>query len=370
MMSKSLMRYLTFLLTSLLAVQSIASDIVWSNINNVPGDLISTGDGWSATRAEDVGSYRIAADDVFLAQRTRITGIEYFSIQVGNPDILGGDLYVFSYDNGIPGTLIAAFPDLPLNHYDTGLLNTVFNSNVYGNIMPVIGLELAPGRYFFALRTVENRAGGAKNGILTTRTAIGTARAKWNFEVTRDGTVNLSWMDMSAFNSVQDQEWAFQVHGALVTEPSSFTVNLGKLTQGNLASLANDDGNALRVCRFIVPNQQVAPVTVQINGTASILSCSALKLTVKSHMVHAGLFSQTLDLFNWNTNDWDIADNRTDNVNTTYTTVDLNGTGNLSRLLRPSDGALRARYRVRQIGPAATYQWCHEVDQAVWIVTP
>ena len=151
--------------------------------------------------------------------------------------------------------------------------------------------------------------------------------------------------------------------------PSSFTVNLGRLDAGNVASLATTDSNVLRVCRFIVPNQSVAPVTVEVNAVAPIGSASALEVLIRSRMTSSGLFSQTLDLFNWTTNTWDTVDTRTDSMSTAFTDRTLVGSGTLSRLLR-ADGALRMRYRARSTGPVASQSWCHEVDRLNWILRP
>ena len=155
-----------------------------------------------------------------------------------------------------------------------------------------------------------------------------------------------------------------------VVAPTSFSISLGKLSGGTVASLGAEDGNALTICKFIVPNQTVAPVTVQFDGKSSFLSCSALKLDFVSRMNSAGLFGLTLDMFNWTTNDWDLVNTVTTSVNTTYSLATLNATGNLANLLKSTDGSLRARFRVKQTGPAANLQWCHEIDKATWTVTP
>lgn len=151
--------------------------------------------------------------------------------------------------------------------------------------------------------------------------------------------------------------------------PSSITVNLGRIDAGTVASLAAIDGDVLRVCRFVVPNQTVAPVTVQVNGNAPIGSASALEVHVRSRMSVTGQFTQNLEMFNWVTNNWDAVDTRTDNSNTTFADRVLIGSGDLTRLLR-SDGSLRVRYRVRNTGPTASPTWCHEVDRLNWILRP
>lgn len=156
----------------------------------------------------------------------------------------------------------------------------------------------------------------------------------------------------------------------LVVVPTSYTINLGQLNAGSVASLAADDGNVLRICKFIVPNQTVAPITVQLDGTSQALTATSMKLEFKNRMQTAGLFSVTLDLWNWGTNNWDATNVLTAGVNTTFSTQTLNVTGALSQFLRSSDGAVRARYRIRQTGPSTGTIWCHETDRANWILTP
>ncbi|MBS1723229.1 MAG: hypothetical protein JSS66_09790 [Armatimonadetes bacterium] len=156
----------------------------------------------------------------------------------------------------------------------------------------------------------------------------------------------------------------------ITIEPSSFTINLGKLNSGNVASLANQDNNPLEICKFIVPNQQASPVTVQVDGSSPLLSATTLKLQAIGKMTASGLYGQTLEMWNWTTNNWDATDVRTDTVNTAYATRELVGTGGLSRYFRSSDGAVKARYRVRQTGPGASANWCHNMDRLVWILTP
>lgn len=341
--------------------------LLWSNVSNYPDDLMSTGDGWSATRAEDVSSFRCAADDVTFVTKVRLSTMRYFSIQVGNPDILGGDLYVYTWNGGQPGALVAALPNLAIDHSDTGWFNTVFQATVYSNTLHP-NLELPPGEYFLAFRTVENRANGAKNGALTTRTAIGDATAQWNFSVDTNGNVGEPWLPMSTFNQVADQEWSFLLYGDSIYNPTSYTINLGQLNSGNVASLSDDDANALRICKFLVPNQQVAPITVELNSAALMPFVSTLSFELVSRMANAGSFSQTIELWNWNTSGWDATDKRTDALGTSYNHYEVVATGDPVRFVRQSDGALKSRYLVRQTGPSAVQIWCHDVDQAAWYV--
>lgn len=155
----------------------------------------------------------------------------------------------------------------------------------------------------------------------------------------------------------------------IVVKPSSMTVNLGNLTSGSVADLGTVNGSSVRTCKGLVPNLVVAPITVQFEGYCVIGTCSAIKLRFNSRMANAGTYTQTLDPWNWVTGTWDTVDVRNDVLNLTFTSRELNGTAPLNRWLDIS-GQLRARYRVKQTGISPVPVWCHEVDEAVWLVTP
>ena len=154
--------------------------------------------------------------------------------------------------------------------------------------------------------------------------------------------------------------------------PDGFTVRLGRQDAGNLASLTETDGNALAICKFIVPNQSLPPVNVEVEATSPLLSPQGLAFRSVSRMRVTGSFQQTLELWNWNRNaglgGWDPVDTRTDALNTTHTMRTLTASGDLTNYLQQSTRRLRARYTVRQTGPSAVSLWCHEADQIGWVV--
>jgi hypothetical protein len=153
--------------------------------------------------------------------------------------------------------------------------------------------------------------------------------------------------------------------------PTSILLELGRIDAGNVNSLlTSGDGNVLRVCRFLVPNQQVAPITFRVNATLSGTSpLGALRFLVRSRMVDAGSFSQTLDMFNWVTNAFDLTDVATAGLNTTFSYRSVIGTGALSRYLSGTR-QMTGRIRVRQTGPAAVVNWCGEFDHAYFQCNP
>lgn len=149
--------------------------------------------------------------------------------------------------------------------------------------------------------------------------------------------------------------------------PEVFTVVFGQVANGGRRSLYYTDGDALRMCRFLVPNQQVAPITFTIEGTSVYDTLSSLGLVVNSRMATAGLFSQTLDLFDWSTNSYSTTDVRTDAITTSYVARTQTATGNVGRYLGP-DHQVRGRIQIRQTGPTANPNWCAEFDEANFTV--
>jgi|GEM_PF-1083879 len=151
--------------------------------------------------------------------------------------------------------------------------------------------------------------------------------------------------------------------------PESITVSLGRVTDGDKRSLHFSDGAALRICKFIIPNVTVAPITVQVDATSNYDTLSSLAFRMNSRMANAGLFGQTLDLFDWSTNSYSATDTLTTAINTTYQSNDVNATGSVGRYLGPNH-ELRARFRVRQTGPVSTVNWCGEFDEANFVIAP
>ncbi|MBS1723098.1 MAG: hypothetical protein JSS66_09125 [Armatimonadetes bacterium] len=153
--------------------------------------------------------------------------------------------------------------------------------------------------------------------------------------------------------------------GAESIAPSSFSINLGRVNSGNLASLADTDSNPLEICKFFVPNQSAPIIQFSVDGTTSINTPAALRFRTVSRMVQSGSYQQVLRLFNFTTNSYE--ENRTDILNTSYQTWELSGTGTLSRYVG-SGGALRAQIQVRQTGPSTTLLPCSQYDLAGWDV--
>jgi hypothetical protein len=164
-------------------------------------------------------------------------------------------------------------------------------------------------------------------------------------------------------------EWVSRGAGTVQVNPASFTVRLGRVDAGNVGALADLDGAVLRVCKFIVPNQQVAPITVELDGTSSIANPSQMSFRTYGRMSASGLFSQTLDLYDWNLGSFSTTAATTSNIGTTFRFASVSADAPVGRFVSGSN-QVRARYRIRQTGPAGTPFWCFDLDQAIWLVRP
>jgi len=211
-------RAVTFLfLVVLAAATAEAQWFSWQNVNRYPEDLINTPYAWSNVRIEDplFTSYRIAADDFETTQElTRITKIVFWSVEVGEPWIKGGDWYLYAGGGGTPGALVAHESAVALAHDKTGFEHPQFGP-IYANVMVPKNLSLSRGHYFLAFRTFQdyNPSGKNNNTALSTVWTNGRQRAYWNFGVLADGTVTEPWQLLEVFNLVRDNEWAFLIRG-------------------------------------------------------------------------------------------------------------------------------------------------------------
>ena len=202
------------LAAALMGAAAHAQTIVWQNLESYPKSLVETADGWSAIRSESGEvSHRVAADDFLLNSTTKITKIQFWTVEILQNPLLGVDWYIFiGPPGGPPDQLIAHGESVKTPHEDSGLVNNSFGT-LYLETATPDDLELPAGHYFLAFRVVQALPDGEKGiGSLTTRWSNGDSRGWWNFSLLADGTVAGPWVPMEQFN-LEDNEWAFQIEG-------------------------------------------------------------------------------------------------------------------------------------------------------------
>lgn len=155
---------------------------------------------------------------------------------------------------------------------------------------------------------------------------------------------------------------------AHVIAPSSYMVTLGRVDAGGLPELQSIDNNAMRVCKFFVPNAVVPPIRVEVTTQLSALPQFLTGLS-NAHMFNGGSFQQILRLYDYSQNSFGTGDNRTDAINLNYEFRFLNCTGPLSKYIDANNN-VKMRFEVKPVGPVSVPFWCSEMDFLGWVVTP
>ncbi|MCC6403812.1 MAG: hypothetical protein IT207_07360 [Fimbriimonadaceae bacterium] len=139
------------------------------------------------------------------------------------------------------------------------------------------------------------------------------------------------------------------------------TVKLGKLIQGNDASLTRRDGDTYDVQKFLIPNQIVDPINIEFKATLpshiAVAEVDKTRISYDCRMDSAGAFRFELDALNTTTGQFE-------NVQSTGL-----GTANLVRSFShgasdhvSSGGVATWRVRVKPSGPVANALFALKTD--------
>ena len=213
----------------LLPASVLAQDYRWVNYESEAA-LEATGFASSAVRMPD--SLRIAADDFVVDSptTTTLTEIVFYSVWIDPPVILGGDWYVYAFDERTraPGALIVGEADARIEVVDSGLTNPTYGT-IYRNTMR-IDVPLEAGRYFLGFRTHCAPGGGKPvNAPLHPEWTNGDATAQWNFSAQVSGEVLEAWVPMTLFHPTP-KEWAFELRGRVALDCPADLDGDGELT--------------------------------------------------------------------------------------------------------------------------------------------
>ncbi|MBS1722102.1 MAG: hypothetical protein JSS66_03735 [Armatimonadetes bacterium] len=142
-------------------------------------------------------------------------------------------------------------------------------------------------------------------------------------------------------------------------DPTSITVNAGRVVSGDLASLADfDDGDALVVTRFITPNRSAPIVDIEVEGTGSSSYTLFGVFRIKSRMLSSGVFRQVQELWDPLTNTYKVA--RSDSLDTEGRSTKITGA-------KARNTHARARVRIYQDGPTTGPTPSVAIDFVGWV---
>jgi len=158
----------------------------------------------------------------------------------------------------------------------------------------------------------------------------------------------------------------FRLSPVLNLYPSSATLRLGRLNSGDVNSLSSNDNNYYEACKFIVPNVTTPPVNIEFDATIPPdYPVNDLNFGVTSKANTPGL-QQNTELWNWTVGAWQSSTLTGLSTSEVLTTVD----GDPALHVEAVTLKVRARIRVRVVGPVVISLWCVQVDQAGWRVIP
>jgi hypothetical protein len=256
----------------------------------------------------------------------------------------------------------------------------VFSSVGTSGILSPTGLAFQSDGSMIVSNTFHNTldrldpAGGYLNQFAST----GMLEPEWVTVEPDDSVLVPSWSggwiekydpagnDLGVFASLPN---CYQIlRGPEVLAPHAVQVFRGRVNGGNVASLAEEDGDVFRVCRFIVLNAVEPPVQMELTGTTSVTSPTGLSVALTSKMATSGSFRQEMVLVDKN-GAQSPTERRTDNLGSVLKHVRLAVSGDPSDFVK-SDGTVKLRVNVRPLGPTAVLSWCYDIDRAVWTVRP
>lgn len=153
-----------------------------------------------------------------------------------------------------------------------------------------------------------------------------------------------------------------------VVSPITMAVRLGKIQSGDLNSVSRlGDGNALTLCKFLVPNQSVEPINIEFTAQASTNSVSRLIASATSKKATAGLFGVILDLYDWTNQRFDSQNGLQASLQSTFTTLRLKPS-TPNKYVNASQQIV-FRLRFKSLGPSAQVTWCCDIDQVEFLLT-
>ena len=144
--------------------------------------------------------------------------------------------------------------------------------------------------------------------------------------------------------------------------PDSYKLVFGKVVAGDVGSLAQSDGNVLRLCRFTVPNSNYDPIWFNVEAPVPV-SPTNLKCNLVSKSLNFGTYSQTLFLFDFQNRLFDPNTAITSTMAKSNFTMTCSAVGSSTKYWS-TDHRVRALVRAKCIGMSPVFGWQVEYDKA------
>jgi glucose/arabinose dehydrogenase len=144
--------------------------------------------------------------------------------------------------------------------------------------------------------------------------------------------------------------------------PTSLSMVKGSILSGGLGSVLFSDNAWLVTRPGVVFTTQEPPIQVAFESTSPFASPTNLKFSIEGH-ASTNNIAQGVQLFNFDTNQYETLDTRTATMTDSTTTVEI--TSNIGRFIGP-DNKLRAKMTYRAQGPVFTWPYTSSIDRVWW----
>ena len=145
----------------------------------------------------------------------------------------------------------------------------------------------------------------------------------------------------------------------------SFNVTRGEYVSGGLPELANSDNSDLVARR--ANNDIQSRVFVEFKSFSPTETPSRFDLTFEAAVFARSTVVQSIDMFNYDTGDWEEVDSRNAQRLVDLVTV-VTPAGDLSRFVEPGTGCIEARVRFQSVSPRQKFS--ANIDHVIWTISP
>ncbi|MCH7526841.1 MAG: hypothetical protein IID39_05340, partial [Planctomycetes bacterium] len=152
------------------------------------------------------------------------------------------------------------------------------------------------------------------------------------------------------------------------TRPTDLTIVRGHVESGKLADLFSSDDSRLNVQPGPTQDPEEPPVWLELTGTASTDTPSALSFILETNVDTPGV-TQKIKLFNYDTQEFEEIDSRTASFNVDDS-IEIEVVGDPSRFVDSESLEIKAQLTWKPGPIVLLFPWTVGIDQAVWAISP
>lgn len=266
-------------------------------------------------------------------------GLQYHVLLETDADAAGGsELFLISYDS---------LQDLLADNASSGIFCTFSITSTFSTG----GFDFDGSQYHLLLESDSDSGGGSEVHLSS-------------YDSLQDLIDGIP--SMGSFSQL-DIDTTYSIGGFFsapnTTVPDSVTTTRGMFVSGDANSLAASDNLDLVVRRSGTDVQ--SRTEFEILGTSPTASPSCLKVTLEGAVFARSPVIQTIELWDFSLDDWEVVDSR-NATNMVDSTATVAAAGDLSRFVEPTTLTVAARIHFQSTSPRQRFS--SNTDQFIWSI--